>query len=96
MIVVETVFRSSPAPCKLRIVALPCGRRVTAVANPMPLLVPDNNAMAIFASLGFYPSVYRTVDREHPILIIDEADDLFYRKSDLRAIVNAGWSASAV
>jgi sugar phosphate isomerase/epimerase len=38
------------------------------------------------------PSVYRTVDREHPTLIIDEADDLFYRKSDLRAIVNAGWS----
>ena len=38
------------------------------------------------------PSVYRTVDRDHPTLIIDEADDLFYRKSDLRAIVNAGWS----
>ena len=38
------------------------------------------------------PSVYRTVDREHPTLIIDAADDLFYRKSDLRAIVNAGWS----
>ena len=38
------------------------------------------------------PSVYRTVDREHPTLIIDEADDLFYRKSDPRAIVNAGWS----
>ena len=38
------------------------------------------------------PSVYRTVDREHPTLIVDEADDLFYRKSDLRAIVNAGWS----
>ena len=38
------------------------------------------------------PSVYRTVDREHPTLIIDEADDLFCRKSDLRAIVNAGWS----
>ena len=36
------------------------------------------------------PSVYRTVDRERPTLIIDEADDLFYRKSDLRAIVNAG------
>ena len=36
------------------------------------------------------PSVYRTVDREHPTLIIDEADDPFYRKSDLRAIVNAG------
>ena len=40
------------------------------------------------------PSVYRTVDREQPTLIIDEADDLFYRKSDLRAIVNAGWSCS--
>ena len=40
------------------------------------------------------PSVYRTVDREHPTLIIDEADDLFYRKSDLRAIVNAGWSCA--
>ena len=38
------------------------------------------------------PSVYRMVDREHPTLIIDEADDLFYRKSDLRAIINAGWS----
>src|SRR6185295_2790079 len=38
------------------------------------------------------PSVYRTVDREHPTLMIDEADDLFCRKSDLRAIVNAGWS----
>ena len=40
------------------------------------------------------PSVYRMVDREHPTLIIDEADDLFYRKSDLRAIINAGWSCS--
>jgi putative DNA primase/helicase len=38
------------------------------------------------------PSVYRTVDRERPTLIIDEADDLFFRRSDLRAIVNAGWS----
>jgi hypothetical protein len=38
------------------------------------------------------PSVYRTVDRHHPTLMIDEADDLFKRKSDLRAIVAAGWS----
>ena len=48
--------------------------------------------MAIQAHQPTGPSVYRTVDREHPTLIIDEADDLFYRKSDLRAIVNAGWS----
>jgi hypothetical protein len=38
------------------------------------------------------PSVYRTVDRDHPTLIIDEADDLFHRRSDLRAIINASWS----
>ena len=42
------------------------------------------------------PSVYRTVDREHPTLIIDEADDLFYRKSDLRAIVNAGGAVAGI
>ena len=41
------------------------------------------------------PSVYRTVDRERPTLIIDEADDLFYRKSDLRAIVNSWHEDSA-
>jgi hypothetical protein len=38
------------------------------------------------------PSVFRMVDYNHPTLIIDEADDLFHRKSNLRAIVNAGWS----
>jgi hypothetical protein len=32
------------------------------------------------------PSVYRTVDREHPTLIIDEADDLFYRKSEAKVL----------
>ena len=54
-----------------------------------------HSAVAINAS-GPGPSVYRTVDREHPTLIIDEADDLFYRKSDLRAIVNAGWTLAEV
>ena len=38
------------------------------------------------------PSDYRTVDRDHPTLVIDEADDLFQRKSDVRAIVNASWT----
>ena len=38
------------------------------------------------------PALYRCVDRDHPTLIIDEADDLFHRKPDLRHIVNAGWT----
>jgi putative DNA primase/helicase len=38
------------------------------------------------------PALYRRVDRDHPTLLIDEADDLFVRKLDLRHIINAGWT----
>jgi putative DNA primase/helicase len=38
------------------------------------------------------PSLYRMVDRDHPTVLADEADDLFQRKPDLRHIVNAGWT----
>jgi hypothetical protein len=38
------------------------------------------------------PALYRIVDRDHPTMIIDEADDLFHRKPDLRHVINAGWS----
>jgi hypothetical protein len=38
------------------------------------------------------PSLYRYVDAVKPTLVIDEADDLFARKSDLKHIVNAGWT----
>jgi putative DNA primase/helicase len=38
------------------------------------------------------PALFRIVDRDHPTLLVDEADDLFHRKPDLRHIVNAGWS----
>ena len=51
---------SSPPPSKFRIVAItswPPRASVTAVANPMPLLVPVTNAMATFASLGLYGDV---------------------------------------
>jgi hypothetical protein len=41
------------------------------------------------------PSLYRFVDRVKPTLVIDEADDLFGRKSDLKHIVNAGWTRGA-
>jgi hypothetical protein len=49
----ETIFRSSSPPSKFRIVAItvwPPRASVTAVANPMPLLVPVTNVMAIVAS----------------------------------------------
>jgi hypothetical protein len=38
------------------------------------------------------PSLYRFVDKVKPTLVLDEADDLFTRKSDLKHIVNAGWT----
>jgi putative DNA primase/helicase len=41
------------------------------------------------------PSIYRTVDVDHPTLIIEEADDIFQRKPDLRHIVNASWTRGA-
>jgi hypothetical protein len=41
------------------------------------------------------PSLYRYVDAVKPTIAIDEADDLFVRKSDLKHIVNAGWTRGA-
>jgi chemotaxis protein histidine kinase CheA len=41
------------------------------------------------------PSLYRYVDAVKPTLGLDEADDLFVRKSDLKHIVNAGWTRGA-
>jgi hypothetical protein len=41
------------------------------------------------------PNIYRTVDRDQPTLIIDEADDAFQRRPDLKHIVNASWTRGA-
>jgi hypothetical protein len=38
------------------------------------------------------PNVYRFVDANKPTLILDEADDVFTRKSDLKHIINASWT----
>jgi putative DNA primase/helicase len=38
------------------------------------------------------PNVYRFVDAHKPTMAIDEADDLFLRKSDLKHVMNAGWT----
>ena len=41
------------------------------------------------------PNIYRTVDHDQPTLIIDEADDAFLRKPDLKHIVNHSWTRGA-
>ncbi len=41
------------------------------------------------------PSLFRLVDQTKPTMIIDEADDLFQRKGDLRHVINAGWTRGA-
>jgi hypothetical protein len=38
------------------------------------------------------PVLYRTVDRDHPTLFIDDADLLLPRKPDAAAIVNSSWT----
>ena len=38
------------------------------------------------------PTLYRYVDATKPTIAIEEADDLFTRKSDLKHIINAGWT----
>ena len=37
-------------------------------------------------------AAFRIIDREHPTMIVDEADHLFQRKKDLVDIINASWT----
>lgn len=65
---------------------------------------PDSGKSTLLGALGFLvpkpftgaeptgPSIYRVVDREKPTLIIDEADDLFARKTEVKHIFNAAWT----
>ena len=48
--------------------------------------------------LVVYPTpavLYRMVDKWKPTLIVDEADDQFRENSELRAVVNSGWTRGA-
>src|SRR5262249_19440419 len=68
---------------------------------------PDSGKSTLVAALGRAapryslniemtgPSLYRFVDAAKPTLVIDEADDLFARRSDLKHIINAGWTRGA-
>ena len=37
-------------------------------------------------------AAFRIIDREHPTMIVDEADHLFQRRRDLVEIINASWT----
>ena len=41
------------------------------------------------------PTLYRYVDQFKPTMVLDEADDIFKRRSDLKHIINAGWTRGA-
>jgi putative DNA primase/helicase len=41
------------------------------------------------------PALFHLVDAHQPCLILDETDDLFHRKSDLKHIVNQSWTRGA-
>ena len=38
------------------------------------------------------PNLFRYIDKHKPTTIIDEADDLFTRRNDVKHIFNAGWT----
>jgi hypothetical protein len=68
---------------------------------------PDSGKSTLLGVLGFLtprsyfavemtgPNVYRLVDHLRPTLIIDEADQLFHRKTDLTHIINSSWTKGA-
>jgi len=68
---------------------------------------PDSGKSTLVAALGRLcprlslnieisgPSLYRLVDAFKPTLVLDEADDLFHRRTDLKHIVNASWTRGA-
>ena len=68
---------------------------------------PDSGKSTLLGVLGFLTprsyfavemtgaNFYRIIDHMHPTLIVDEADQLFHRKTDLMHIVNAGWMRGA-
>jgi hypothetical protein len=64
------------------------GSGKTELLGVLALLVPKPLLGAEFTG----PNVYRVVDADKPTLLIDEADDIFQRKPDLKHIVNGSWT----
>jgi hypothetical protein len=60
----------------------------TELMGVLGLLTPKPCLGAEFTAAN----IYRTVDADKPTLIIDEVDDVFQRKPDLKHIVNNSWT----
>jgi hypothetical protein len=78
-----------------------------AVHSPLLIVTsaePDSGKSTLLGVLGFVvprpysaveltgANIYHIVDRLHPTLLIDEADQLFRRKPALAEVVNTGWT----
>jgi hypothetical protein len=60
----------------------------TTMLNTVSFLVPRPfNAVEATG-----PSIYRFVDREKPTFVLDEADDIFKPKHDIKHIFNSSWT----
>ena len=60
----------------------------TTLLGALALLVPKPFRSAELTGAA----AFRLIDREHPTMIVDEADDIFQRKRDLVHIINASWT----
>ena len=78
-----------------------------AVHSPLLIVTsaePDSGKSTLLGVIGFHgaaalfaveltgANIYHIVDRLHPTLLIDEADQLFRRKPALAEVVNTGWT----
>ena len=72
----------------LRIVADDIDAGKTTLCNVLKFLTP--RAFAVANLTG--PALFRFVDREHPTLIIDNADKLLLKKPELASVIEQGWT----
>jgi hypothetical protein len=50
-------------------------------------------ARMVLPSVEISPAaLYRSIEKWHPAFVIDEADDIFARNEELRAVFNSGWT----
>jgi len=63
-----------------------CGK--STLLGLVSLLVP--RGLPIVEATGSV--IYRMIERWHPTLIVDEADEIFKNNPELRGIINSGWT----
>jgi Protein of unknown function (DUF3631) len=72
----------------LRIVADDIDAGKTTLCNVLKFLTPRASTVANLTG----PALFRFVDREHPTLIMDNADKLLAKKPELASIIEQGWT----